>query len=114
MLGVFFCLGSSKRSPTTEHTIPLSFTINSRCRVANAVKILINQVTDRQSAQKDVGYVMWPSAVVLSRWLVSNPTELRGKTVLELGAGCGLTGLVAAKIMHSYTNQSETMRCNAE
>ena len=68
----------------------------------DGITILINQVTDRQSAQKDVGFVMWPSAVVLSRWLVSNPKELHGKTVLELGAGCGLTGLVAAKIIQDF------------
>uniref|UniRef100_A0A7S4APW1 FAM86 N-terminal domain-containing protein n=1 Tax=Pseudo-nitzschia australis TaxID=44445 RepID=A0A7S4APW1_9STRA len=74
--------------------------------------ILINQVTERQSAQKDVGFVMWPSAVVLSRWLVSNPEEVRGKTVLELGSGCGLTGLVAAKIMKGFNNHWEG-NCNS-
>ena len=71
----------------------------------DGITILINQVTDRQSAQKDVGFVMWPSAVVLSRWLVSNPKELHGKTVLELGAGCGLTGLVAAKIIQDFKHR---------
>ena len=64
------------------------------------VTILINQVTSRrQSAQKDVGFVMWPSAVVLARWIVSNPNEFRGKRILELGSGCGLAGLVAGKII---------------
>jgi predicted nicotinamide N-methyase len=65
------------------------------------ITILINQVTSRrQSAQKDVGFVMWPSAVVLARWIVSNPNEFRGKRILELGSGCGLAGLVAGKIVH--------------
>ena len=86
----------------------------------NAIEILIHQVTDRQSAQEDVGFgkshkfselfeccdlsqaqrisVLWPSAVVLSRWLVTEPFVLKGKRVLELGAGCGLTGLVAASL----------------
>jgi predicted nicotinamide N-methyase len=41
---------------------------------------------------------MWPSAVALSRWLVSNPTEVQNVDILELGAGCGLTGLVAARL----------------
>jgi len=60
--------------------------------------VLINQVSGRQSAQEDVGFVMWPSAVVLSKWLISNPQLIHNKRVLELGAGCGLVGLVAAGI----------------
>eukprot|EP00546_Thalassionema_frauenfeldii_P001272 CAMPEP_0178934686 /NCGR_PEP_ID=MMETSP0786-20121207/24024_1 /TAXON_ID=186022 /ORGANISM="Thalassionema frauenfeldii, Strain CCMP 1798" /LENGTH=406 /DNA_ID=CAMNT_0020612543 /DNA_START=92 /DNA_END=1312 /DNA_ORIENTATION=+ len=60
--------------------------------------VLINQVNIRQSAQKDVGFVMWPSAVALSRWLLCNTNELEGKDILELGAGCGLTGLMAARL----------------
>ena len=41
--------------------------------------IFINQVTRRQSAQADVGFVMWPSAIVLSRWLISNPHIIRSR-----------------------------------
>ena len=41
---------------------------------------------------------MWPSAVALSRWLVSNPHVIQDSNVLELGAGCGLSGLVAANL----------------
>ena len=44
------------------------------------------------------GSVMWPSAVALSRWLVSNPQVIKDCSVLELGAGCGLSGLVAANL----------------
>ncbi len=73
----------------------------------DGITVLVNQVPDRQTAQKDVGFVMWPSAVVLSRWLISNPHELHEKTVLELGAGCGLTGLVAAKIIDEYKQQQQ-------
>lgn len=46
--------------------------------------------------------VMWPSAVVLSRWLMTNPSAVTGKRVLELGAGCGLTGLLAARIQQVH------------
>ncbi len=69
------------------------------------IRVFVNQVPNRQTAQKDVGFVMWPSAVVLSRWLVSNPQELHSKTVFELGAGCGLTGLVAARIIKDNPQQ---------
>jgi predicted nicotinamide N-methyase len=50
---------------------------------------------------------MWPSAVALSRWLVSNPDEVRNKDVLELGAGCGLVGLVAARINSKESSGDE-------
>lgn len=42
--------------------------------------------------------VMWPSAVALSRWLISNPHVIKNRSVLELGAGCGLSGLVASSL----------------
>lgn len=48
---------------------------------------------------------MWPSAVVLSQWLVTNPSVVRGKRVLEIGAGCGLTGLVAARLQKQYSKE---------
>jgi predicted nicotinamide N-methyase len=44
------------------------------------------------------GFVMWPSAVILARHLIKNPSLIQNSTVLELGSGCGLTGLVAAAI----------------
>ncbi|KAL7484475.1 hypothetical protein ACHAW6_010117 [Cyclotella cf. meneghiniana] len=61
--------------------------------------ILIHQVTKRQTAQADVGFLIWPSAIVLGRWLLSNRHVLRGKTILEIGAGCGLVGILAATIV---------------
>lgn len=69
--------------------------------------ILISQVTKRQSAQADVGFVMWPSAIVLSRWLISNPLIIQGKSILELGAGCGLVGIVAARLIAKHENGRE-------
>lgn len=45
---------------------------------------------------------MWPSAVALSRWLLCNTNELEGKDILELGAGCGLTGLMAARLILTH------------
>ena len=76
-----------------------------------ATTIFINQVTKRQSAQSDVGYVMWPSAIVLSRWLISNPhiiwEEGRSKSVLELGAGCGLVGCSAALLISQMNSEHQ-------
>lgn len=69
--------------------------------------ILISQVTARQSSQGDVGYVMWPSAIVLSRWLLSNPQNILGKSILEIGAGCGLVGIAAARLISQSSNSAQ-------
>jgi predicted nicotinamide N-methyase len=73
--------------------------------------ILIHQVTTRQSAQRDVGFVMWPSAVVLAQWLIDHPELTRQKSsILELGAGCGLVGLVAAKQLQQQQQHDQGSR----
>ena len=89
-----------KMSPYTieelHARLPLIFDVCSPN--GNRECLMVRQVTERQSAQEDVGFVMWPSAVVLSSWLLDNQSLLEGKSVLEIGSGCGLTGLVAARI----------------
>jgi predicted nicotinamide N-methyase len=42
------------------------------------------------------GIVLWPAAIALAHEVASRP--LRGKRVLELGAGTGLPGIVAASL----------------
>jgi predicted nicotinamide N-methyase len=44
------------------------------------------------------GFLLWESAVGLARHLASHPELVAGKRVLELGAGVGLPGLVAASL----------------
>lgn len=39
--------------------------------------------------QKSVGYIMWTSAKVLSNWISINADVVKGKDVLEIGAGLG-------------------------
>jgi predicted nicotinamide N-methyase len=44
------------------------------------------------------GVALWPSSIALAHDLVSRAEELRGGRVLELGAGTGLPGIVAASL----------------
>ncbi|XP_072224215.1 histone-arginine methyltransferase METTL23 isoform X1 [Leuresthes tenuis] len=43
------------------------------------------------------GMYVWPCAVVLAQYLWTHREELRGRKVLELGAGVSLPGVVAAR-----------------
>ncbi|XP_026993926.2 methyltransferase-like protein 22 isoform X1 [Tachysurus fulvidraco] len=47
---------------------------------------------------EDVGKQIWRGAFLLSDFILSNTAVFRGATVLELGAGTGLTSIVAAGV----------------
>jgi hypothetical protein len=42
-----------------------------------------------------VGYIIWSAALILSRWIAFNSLFFDQKSVLEIGAGTGLCGIVA-------------------
>ena len=64
---------------------------------------LVDDDNAESSHHHDTGFVAWPAAVVLARWLGLHPTLLLRSAavgnVLELGAGVGLVGLAAALLM---------------
>lgn len=47
------------------------------------------------SNQLPYGVSLWPSAMALAHEVALRASEFRGKTVLELGAGTGLPGIIA-------------------
>eukprot|EP00741_Cyanophora_paradoxa_P000903 tig00000448_g871.t1 len=49
----------------------------------------------RTTPHKGVAFYVWACALVLSRWMHENGELVRGKRVLELGAGTGLAGIAA-------------------
>ena len=66
----------------------------------NAVITLEEEVqflhhTDRTAPY---GVVLWPGSIALAHEIATRAAEFRGKTVLELGAGTGLPGIVAATL----------------
>mmetsp|Transcript_6806 Transcript_6806/g.9937 ORF Transcript_6806/g.9937 Transcript_6806/m.9937 type:complete len:263 (+) Transcript_6806:122-910(+) len=69
--------------------------------------------TDENSDDEDeyhhTGFVMWPSAVMLSRYITQNPSILsEGEgDILEIGAGCGLVGLTAAALLNKQQTTNE-------
>lgn len=44
------------------------------------------------------GVVLWPAAIALAHEVATRADEFRGRTALELGAGTGLPGIVAASL----------------
>ncbi|XP_019616970.1 PREDICTED: protein N-lysine methyltransferase METTL21A-like [Branchiostoma belcheri] len=59
----------------------------------------------------ELGEAVWPSAKILSRYLLDNPDLVRDVSVLELGCGPGLTGLVAAKLSRQPSRVLLTDNC---
>ncbi|RXN06685.1 methyltransferase 23 isoform X1 [Labeo rohita] len=62
------------------------------CGGSQSLTVSIPEVLDPQ-----YGMYVWPCAVVLSQYVWMTRSELQHKTVLELGAGVSLPGVVAAK-----------------
>ncbi|XP_038618635.1 protein-lysine N-methyltransferase EEF2KMT [Tachyglossus aculeatus] len=48
-------------------------------------------------SQGTTGLVTWDAALYLAEWALGNPAVFRDRTILELGSGAGLTGLVVCK-----------------
>lgn len=59
--------------------------------VKNSEEILTEAINE---AETPVWVELWPSSLALARWLWRS-SSLKGQTVLELGAGLGLPGMVA-------------------
>src|SRR6476620_5935305 len=54
----------------------------------------LGELTDRLP----YGVALWPAAIALAHEMVARADTLKGKRILELGAGTGLAGIVAASL----------------
>lgn len=52
----------------------------------------------REEGRLPYGAMLWPASIALVHDLVDRAEQLRGKRVLELGAGTGVPGIVAASL----------------
>lgn len=75
--------------------------------IANAAQLCdvhVEQRPDESATDESDGTYrrLWPAAIVFCRYLCANPDLVRGKRVVELGAGGGLVGLVCAALGASH------------
>jgi predicted nicotinamide N-methyase len=54
------------------------------------------RLLSEERSRAPYGLALWPAAIALAHEMVSRAADLRGRRVLELGAGTGLPGIVAA------------------
>ncbi|GLU05473.1 hypothetical protein SLE2022_225740 [Rubroshorea leprosula] len=57
----------------------------------------LDDVYDSVTGRPLTGSWVWDSALVLSKWMFTQ-VDFQGKSVLEVGAGAGVPGLVAARL----------------
>lgn len=77
----------------TERTIGIAGRSWKVCHVEDQDNLL---ALAEGREQFPFGLMLWESGVALATWVVDHAGELAGQTVLELGAGVGLPGIVAA------------------
>ncbi|XP_021168608.2 methyltransferase-like protein 23 isoform X2 [Fundulus heteroclitus] len=81
-----------RRETETEGADCRVFTFKDPRSPQESLSVCIPEVLDPQ-----YGMYVWPSAVVLAQYVWFHREQLRGRAVLELGAGVSLPGVVAAR-----------------
>ncbi|MED6278532.1 Methyltransferase-like protein 23 [Characodon lateralis] len=81
-----------QRGAETGSTACRVFTFKDAKAPQESLRVCIPEVLDPQ-----YGMYVWPCAVVLAQYLWFYRDQLRGRAVLELGAGVSLPGVVAAR-----------------
>lgn len=105
---------SSPRSPSAEPLFEEAQPI---------LQFKLRRVREHQDSHRKIGNMLWVSAIALSRWIVRNHRRvIDGRSVLEIGSGLGLCGVVAGRYARSVVltdfdpvivrNLQYNIRCN--
>lgn len=91
------------------HGIPGShFTYTAPLRAPTALELELTLPHNiRQTAYASS---VWEAELLLSDAITSGEVDVKGKRVLELGAGAGLSGLVALKMGAASVSRSDAVR----
>jgi methyltransferase-like protein 23 len=102
-------MNASAPQPPEQHTsagpLPLEeYRLHVRSRewaILHTSAVLTEEDEQRllsETKRPPYGVVLWPAAIALAHELGGREDVLRGRRVLELGAGTGLPGIVAASL----------------
>ena len=91
--------------------VDVALTVGGRAFSIIAVRdqdaLIENVKTDEDLAAFPYGLMLWASAIGLAERLAQQPELVRGKRVLEIGAGVGLPGLVARTLGAVHVTQTD-------
>eukprot|EP01044_Picomonas_judraskeda_P003484 COSAG03_NODE_287_length_9368_cov_412.210594_2_plen_934_part_00 len=97
------CPFNSRRGSDERRPAPLRFAASGEA--GGEATLALRQVPKPVDVHYDVGFLLWPNAILLSRFMCGNfgdgvdvrRTLLPNARVLELGAGVGMVGLALAR-----------------
>ena len=78
-----------------ETTVTVAGRVWTLAEASSPDALVARVETDADLQAFPYGLLLWPSALALAEHLTQQPRLVRGRRVLELGAGVGLPGLVA-------------------
>lgn len=84
------------RWPTTITGIAIGYRVFNVEAVVDQDALIDTVKTQHDLDHFPYGWMLWPSAIGLSTYILDNANRFAGKRVLELGCGVGLAGVVAA------------------
>jgi predicted nicotinamide N-methyase len=93
----------SQRYPLVTRSVDIGGTL-WRMTAADSQEALLDRVETEQDLHHfPYGMLLWHSAIGLARHFAEHPNEVRCKRVLEIGAGAGLPGIIAASLGATVT-----------
>jgi len=61
-------------------------------------KVLIHELPFADGVMGSTGGQLWPASVELGKYFLGKPWLVAGKSVIELGAGCGFASVIVARL----------------
>lgn len=79
-------------------------TVLRRYEFPRGVSLAVRSAVEERPGHLQTGIILWPGASALAHYLCAEEFDGDWRHVLELGAGCGLSGLCAAAILDQRGN----------